>query len=83
MSLLPEVELGETFWPFAFFRENLGFIPNLFRSQTLLPRVIEAEAQIAGAVLLKESALSRTQKECILLVVAAANQNTYCVTAHC
>ena len=82
MSFLPEVELSETFWPFAFFRESLGFVPNLFRAQTLLPRVIEAEAHIADAVLQKESALSRRQKECMLLVVARANQSTYCVTAH-
>lgn len=82
LSFLPVVELGETFGPFIFFREKLGFIPNLFRAQTLLPRVIEAEAKIAESVLLRESALSRRQKECLLLAVAAANQNTYCVTAH-
>jgi hypothetical protein len=59
MSFLPEVELPETFGPFASFRETFGFIPNIFRAQTLLPRVIKAEAQIAGAVLLKECTLSR------------------------
>ena len=48
MSFLPTVELAETFAPFALFRENLGFIPNLFRAQALLPRVIEAEAKIAA-----------------------------------
>jgi uncharacterized peroxidase-related enzyme len=82
MSFLPKVGLPETFGPFAFFRENFGFIPNIFRAQTLLPRVIEAEARIAGAVLLKECALSRKQKECIFLAIAAANKNTYCITAH-
>jgi len=82
MGFLPEVELGETFWPFAFFRANFGFVPNLFRAQTLLPRVIEAEARIAGAVLLREKALSRRQKECMLLAVSAAHRNIYCVTAH-
>ena len=54
MSFLPEVELDEAFGPFVSFRENLGFIPNLFRAQSLLPRVVEAEAEIAGAVLLEE-----------------------------
>ncbi len=82
MSYLPEVEMPEDFGPFVAFRESFGFVPNIFRAQTLLPRVIAAEAQIAGTVLLKESALSRTLKECILLLVAAANQNTYCVTVH-
>jgi RNA polymerase sigma-70 factor (ECF subfamily) len=83
VGFLPEAELGEAFWPFSFFREHFGFIPNLFRAQTLLPRVIEAEAKIADAILLKEKALSRRQKECILLAVSAAHRNTYCVTAHC
>lgn len=82
MSFLAERELDEAFGPFAFFRQSLGFVPNLFRAQTLLPRVIEAEARIAGVVLEKEGALFRRQKECILLTVAAANANTYCAIAH-
>jgi len=82
VGVLREVSLGEGFAPFVAFRESLGFIPNLFRAQTLLPRVIEAEAGIAAAVLLKPSALTRAQKESILLTVAAANENAYCVTAH-
>ncbi len=82
LGFLPHDDLGETFAPFAFLRENLGFIPNLFRAQTLLPRVIEAEATIAESVLFRERVLSRKQKECVLLAVAAANRNTYCVTAH-
>jgi RNA polymerase sigma-70 factor, ECF subfamily len=77
-----EVDLGSSFAPFAVCKEHFGFIPNLFRAQTLLPRVIEAEAGIAAAVLLKEQALSRIQKECMLLALAAAHRNTYCVTAH-
>ena len=82
MSYIRETELGLDFAPFAAFRERFGFVPNLFRAQTLLPRAIEAEAGIAATVLLQENALSRTQKEYILLKVAAAHHNTYCVTAH-
>jgi RNA polymerase sigma-70 factor (ECF subfamily) len=82
MSYLREVDLGATFPPFASFQEHFGFIPNLFRAQTLLPRTIEAEARIARAVLFEEQALSRTQKESILLAVAAEYGSTYCVTKH-
>jgi len=82
MSYLRETELGADFAPFSSFREHFGFVPNLFHAQTLLPRVIEAEAGIAASVLLKQEALSRTQKEYILLKIAAAHRNTYCVTAH-
>jgi len=82
MGYLREVDLGSSFPPFAAFQEHFGFIPNLFRAQTLLPRVIEAEAGIAAAVLLKEQSLSRLQKEYILLTLAAAHHNAYCVTEH-
>lgn len=82
MGFLPEVQLTDSFWPFAFFRENFGFVPNLFRAQTLIPPVIEAEAGIAQAVLVEESTLSQSLKESIVLVVAAGKKNTYCVTAH-
>jgi uncharacterized peroxidase-related enzyme len=36
-----------------------------------------------GAILLKEGALTRQQKEYVFLVCSAANLSTYCVTAHC
>ncbi len=81
MSFLPEQALDEAFGAFGFLRERFGFVPNLFRAQTLLPRVIDAEARIASAVL-REGALSQRQKETMLLTIAAANENTYCVTAH-
>jgi RNA polymerase sigma-70 factor (ECF subfamily) len=82
MSFLREVQLDAAFGPFVAFQENFGFIPNLFRAQSLLPRVIEVQAHIAGTVLLKEKSLSRVQKEQILLTVAAADRNIYCVTQH-
>jgi len=36
-----------------------------------------------GAILLKEVALTRQQREYVFLVCSAANMSTYCVTAHC
>lgn len=81
---LRTVELShETFPPFAFFLERFGFIPNIFRAQTLRPDVIKAEADLVRSVLLPEDLLSHFQKECILLVGSAANLNTYCVAVHC
>jgi len=82
MTFLPRVELGESFAPFQAFQQNFGFLPNLFPAQSLLPRIIEAEAQIAGAVLLQPGALSQIQKETILFTLAARSRNTYCTTAH-
>jgi len=60
-----------------------GFIPNFFRAQTLRPDLIDAEVGLIGTILLKESALTRRQKEYIFLVCSADNLSTYCVTAHC
>jgi RNA polymerase sigma-70 factor (ECF subfamily) len=73
----------ETFPPFAFLRKSFGFIPNIFRAQTLKPSTLEAEAQAIRDILLTEDVLTRKQKECILLVISAANLNTYCVAVHC
>src|SRR5271168_2665300 len=79
MSFLREVQLDGKFGPFGVFEENVGFIPNLLRAQTCLPRVIEAQAILEGAVRLKEGAIPRIQKERILLCIAADRQNNYCV----
>jgi uncharacterized peroxidase-related enzyme len=77
------VELSpENFPPFAFFLEEFGLIPNLFRTQSLRPDMLEAEAAAIRRILEHEDILSRLQKECILLVGSAANLNTYCVAAH-
>jgi RNA polymerase sigma-70 factor (ECF subfamily) len=82
MSYLREVDLGASFQPFAVLRQHLGYVPRLFRAQTVLPQIIEAEAALAAALVFKAQALSRIQKEQILLAVAAAQRNSYCVAAH-
>jgi uncharacterized peroxidase-related enzyme len=68
---------------FELMQSRLGFVPNLFRAQTLRPDLIEAQAQLTGNILLEEGALTRQQKEYVFLVCSAANLSTYCVTAHC
>ncbi len=82
MSFLKEIELGEAFEPFVFFRNNLGLVPNLFRAQALLPRVLEVEAELTNLLLVQAGALTATQKQLILLLIAAARRNTYCFTMH-
>jgi uncharacterized peroxidase-related enzyme len=82
MGFLREVELGSSFPPFAAFRDGLGYIPSLYRCQSLLPRVVEAECALAVSILFQDSALSRLQKERLLLTLAAAGGNTYCAASH-
>ena len=73
----------KTFAPFGVVQKSHGFIPNFFRAQTLRPDLLEAELEAVGRILLPEDVLTRVQKECILLVVSAANLNSYCVAVHC
>src|SRR5258708_19181225 len=84
MSYIREAPLDETNYPlFANVKNQFGFIPNFYRAQTTRPDLIEAQAQLVDAILIKESPLTRKQKEYIFLVCSAANLSTYCVTAHC
>lgn len=84
MSYIREGTLDETNYPlFAAIKQKYGFIPNLYRAQSARPDLLEAQAQLVNAVVVKEGALPRKQKEYIFLVCSAANLSTYCVTAHC
>src|SRR5215467_1923023 len=64
-------------------KDSFGFVPNFYRAQTMRPDLIDAEAQLVEAILVKDGALTRQQKEYIFLVCSAANLSTYCLTAHC
>ena len=64
-------------------KDSFGFVPNFYRAQTMRPDLIDAEAQLVNAILVKEGALTRQQKEYIFLVCSAANLSTYCLSAHC
>lgn len=59
--------------------EYYGFVPAVFRAQTALPRLLETEVSLAGAILFNDSKLSRAEKESILLAQAAAHRDSYCV----
>ncbi|MBV8847155.1 MAG: peroxidase-related enzyme [Bryobacterales bacterium] len=61
---------------------TLEFGPNLFQAQALLPRLIEAEAQLLSAIAFREIALSQLQKERIFLIAAAVYGDRYFLTLH-
>jgi RNA polymerase sigma-70 factor (ECF subfamily) len=73
----------KSFPPFELIQRTHGYIPNFFRAQTSRPDLIAAEADAIVGILLPEDVLSRKHKEYILLVVSAANLNSYCVAVHC
>jgi uncharacterized peroxidase-related enzyme len=64
-------------------KDSFGFVPNFYRAQTMRPDLIDVEERLVNAILVKEGALTRQQKEYIFLVCSAANLSTYCLTAHC
>src|ERR1044072_5937990 len=84
MSYLRELPFDKKDFPtLKLLKEEYGFIPNFFKSQTARPDLIDAEVQLVDATLIRNGALSRQLKEYVFLVCSAANLSTYCVTAHC
>ena len=63
-------------------REQFGDAPNLYRLQSVVPDLLDAEVRLLQSVLFPEDGLNRVQKECVLLAISAANLNTYCTTLH-
>lgn len=55
-----------------------GFVPRLFRAQSVHTLVVAAEARLLGATLLSEGRLTRQQKEGLLCAVASVRGNEYC-----
>lgn len=66
-----------------FFKQEYGFLPNLFLAQSAKPDFVEAEARALGHIMLSNDHLSRIQKEQILVAISAANLNTYWFTMGC
>ena len=83
MSYFPHVADENDLTSLRELKEAFGFVPNFFRALTTRPDLIEATLHFLEAILVKESALTREQKEYVFLVCSAANLSTYCVTAHC
>jgi RNA polymerase sigma-70 factor (ECF subfamily) len=82
VSFLPEIDAPGTD-SFSALKRNFGLIPKIFRVQTLRPDLVEAQVQMLDGLLFKGGALTRIQKEFILLAVSAENNNSYFPALHC
>jgi len=82
MGFIREVKLGASFAPVLACRDYFGYVPAVYRAQSLWPRLVEAEIALATAILFQESALSHRQKERLLLVLAVAEGNRNSAIAH-
>ncbi len=63
-------------------QEKAGFVPNVFLALAHRPDEWRAFIAYHDALLLKESGLSKGEREMIIVATSAANQCLYCVIAH-
>ena len=82
MAFFPEIDAPST-ESLSVLKRNFGLVPKIFRAQLLRPDLVEAQVRLLEKLLLKKGALSRVQKEFILLTVSAANNNSYFPALHC
>lgn len=59
-----------------------GFVPNVFLALAHRPEEFRAFFAYHDALLLRESGLSKGEKEMIIVATSGANQCLYCVVAH-
>ena len=82
MGFLPEPNDPEALASLSIFKQHYGFIPRVFREQLARPDLVAAEAKLLEFLLFKKGALTRIQKEFILLAVSGANTNSYFPAVH-
>ena len=63
-------------------QEKAGFVPNVFIALARRPDEFRAFLAYHDALLLRESGLSKGEKEMIIVTTSGANQCLYCVVAH-
>ena len=63
-------------------QEKAGFVPNVFLALAHRPAEWRAFMAYHDALLLKDSGLSKGEREMIIVATSAANQCLYCVVAH-
>jgi AhpD family alkylhydroperoxidase len=63
-------------------QEKAGFVPNVFLAFAHRPAEFRAFFAYHDALLLRDSGLSKGEKEMIIVATSGANQCLYCVVAH-
>jgi uncharacterized peroxidase-related enzyme len=63
-------------------QEKAGFIPNVFLTLAHRPEEFRAFFAYHDAVMLRESGLTKAEKEMIVVATSGANDCLYCIVAH-
>ncbi len=83
VGFLPEVDDTLTANSLTTLKRNFGLAPRIYRAQMIRPDLVDAQVQLLDRLLFRKGALSRIQKEFILLAVSAENNNSYFPALHC
>jgi len=82
VGFLPEID-GWSTESLSVLKRNFGLVPKIYRAQLLRPDLVDAEIELLDRLLFGKGALTRVQKEFILLAVSAENNNSYFPALHC
>ena len=82
VGFLPEID-GSSTESLSVLKRNFGLVPKIYRAQLLRPDLVDAEIELLDRLLFGKGALTRVQKEFILLAVSAENNNSYFPALHC
>ena len=83
MGFLPEVSDPLNAESLTTLKRNYGLAPKIYRAQMNRPDLVDAQIRLLDGLLFNKGALSRLQKEFILLAVSAENNNSYFPALHC
>ena len=83
MGFLADIDIGPGAESLATLKRTFGVVPKIYRAQMLRLDLVEAQVRLLDRLLFSKGALSRLQKEFILLVVSAENNNSYFPALHC
>lgn len=83
MGFLPELDGPLSAESLTTLKRNFGLAPRIYRAQMIKPDLVDAQVRFLDRLLFSKGALSRLQKEFILLVVSAENNNSYFPALHC
>jgi RNA polymerase sigma-70 factor (ECF subfamily) len=83
MGFLSEIGNAPSTESLAKLKRNFGLVPKVYLAQMLRPDIVDGEVQLLDRLLFGKGALSRVQKEFILLAVSAENNNSYFPALHC
>ena len=83
MGFLSEMDDALSAESLSRLKRNFGLAPKFYRAQLLRPDLVDAQVHLLDRLLFTKGALSRLQKEFILLAVSAENNNSYFPALHC